>query len=944
MAQKYHASEKKVQKMSRDGLRQENLVSQETERISRREQDALASTEERAIPKELHYGHSEAETQEPGVRGHPKQRANLQTPEVQSGTATGSETRAESYRLDQKPSYEKASDFRTESPQHRVMQGSRYGIPQVHSYPGQETPYQPESQPQQNEEVHQEQSQPYEVYTQRATPCEAEAPVHQIHSTSNSAVQSHRSNPAMLVSESLFRGGQSERLAANELAGSKPESKEHRGGQPSPRKVDAESTPLDGVLEQLEEESNHPDAKKRLMMGASGAGRARGLQQNHTLLYAMMTEIPKNRKAEYDQLLQQFTDGKISRHELDGRMSVLLEEIHTEKAAARNKLVQKVFQKTQKEEGHRFAQSLSEKSTAKDNIREKPLTASDTGSQTKTDNRKSDSKKAKAEKEKSRKGRLSFEDEESGMTSGKGVRIGKKVGGAALVAASTAVHRKVQESGEDNSAVEAAGKTEQSAELATRYAKHRQSTKKRATSSRQKLTEADVDMEGASGRLHFSSESEDTAAAKAKKQKKKKQQAEQRAARKQWQKRQYQKQYQMRFRRQRSAASETAKRRFVEATQRIGDKVKAVAQSFIKQNKHLIIMGIGFVLIVVLLITSISSCGALFSGGGGGVVGTTYMSSDTEIHAVEDAYCEMEEALNNQINRIESTYSGYDEYEYQVDEIGHNPYELISYLNVKYQAFKSADVASELERIFSEQYVLTLTPRTEIRTRIESSSYTDPETGETETDEYEVEYEVEILRVTLQNNGLDRYVRTVLGTDEQELYTLQNTVYGNREYLFDTATIPTIGGGSGTGHGGAGSYTDYDVPPEALSDARFSRMITEAEKYLGYPYVWGGSSPSTSFDCSGFISWVVNHSGNGWSVGRQTAEGLRNSCTRVSPSAAKPGDLIFFQGTYNTSGASHVGLYVGNGMMIHCGSPISYASIETSYWKQHFMQFGRLPN
>ena len=193
-----------------------------------------------------------------------------------------------------------------------------------------------------------------------------------------------------------------------------------------------------------------------------------------------------------------------------------------------------------------------------------------------------------------------------------------------------------------------------------------------------------------------------------------------------------------------------------------------------------------------------------------------------------------------------------------------------------------------------------------------------------------------ILNVTLTNYGLGNVIASSRLTAEQwERYKVLLETLGNRSYLFgeDVSSAP----------GGGGEYTDYDIPGEALTDTAFANMVREAEKYLGYPYVWGGSSPSTSFDCSGFVSWVINNCGNGWSVGRQTANGLKNLCDIIPPSEAKPGDLIFFQGTYNTSGASHVGIYVGNGMMIHCGDPISYASIETNYWQQHFYCFGRIP-
>jgi cell wall-associated NlpC family hydrolase len=222
----------------------------------------------------------------------------------------------------------------------------------------------------------------------------------------------------------------------------------------------------------------------------------------------------------------------------------------------------------------------------------------------------------------------------------------------------------------------------------------------------------------------------------------------------------------------------------------------------------------------------------------------------------------------------------------------------------------------------------------EIRTRTVTHTSTDPETGETTTEEEEEEYEWHILNIKVTNQGLDMIAGNELNESQLSLYRIYQSSLGNRSDLFGdriTAGNPASGGMS------------YDIPSEALSDAKFAAMITEAEKYLGYPYVWGGSSPSTSFDCSGFVSWVINNCGNGWNYGRQTANGLRSICTYVSPSEAKPGDLIFFEKTYNTTGASHVGIYVGNGMMIHCGNPIQYTSIETSYWQQHFLCFGRLP-
>ena len=324
------------------------------------------------------------------------------------------------------------------------------------------------------------------------------------------------------------------------------------------------------------------------------------------------------------------------------------------------------------------------------------------------------------------------------------------------------------------------------------------------------------------------------------------------------------------------------------------------------------------------------------------ILGTSFTAEDEDIIGADNDYKALEAALRNQINNIERTHSGYDEYRYDLDEINHNPYELAAYLTVKFEDYTREEVQSTLRWLFDQQYELILTEEVEIRTRTETrtgtSTSTDPETGETTTEEYEyeveVEYEYYILNVKLVNKGLNRVIGSSgLTEDEMERYRILLQTSGNRPDIFGD-DIYTV----------TGEYTDYDIPGEALTDTRFANMIREAEKYLGYPYVWGGSSPSTSFDCSGFVSWVINNCGNGWSVGRLTANGLMGVCDIIPRSSAKPGDLIFFQGTYDTSGASHVGIYVGNGMMIHCGNPISYASIETSYWQQHFYCFGRIRN
>jgi cell wall-associated NlpC family hydrolase len=457
--------------------------------------------------------------------------------------------------------------------------------------------------------------------------------------------------------------------------------------------------------------------------------------------------------------------------------------------------------------------------------------------------------------------------------------------------------------------------------------------------------------------------------------------------------------------------------------------IKSAVKEQIFRKKSLLVSGGILLLVFLFLMVGLSSCSAMLQGTSTPIISTTYASTDEQIYAVENAYAALESALNAQINQMKSTHPGYDDYDYQVDEISHNPYYLISYFTAKYGEFTYQQVKDEVEEIFRAQYSLsvdsiqeTVTETKTVRVgeslgqvvtsgycscsiccgiwagsptasgaypsgnhtiAVDASNpfvpmgtkivmngveYTVEDTGNfaqygVQFDVYyddhsaasahghqtweayiadsngsqEIEVttteEVNRLNVTLTNKGLDAVLRSRMTENERKRYDLYNLTYGNRDYLFDVNTLPSYGS---TGSG-------YEIPPEALSDQKFAKMITEAEKYLGYPYVWGGSSPSTSFDCSGYVSWVINNCGNGWSYGRLTADGLLGICTVVSPSEAKPGDLIFFQGTYDTPGASHVGIYVGDGMMIHCGNPIQYTSINTSYWQEHFYHFGRLP-
>lgn len=366
------------------------------------------------------------------------------------------------------------------------------------------------------------------------------------------------------------------------------------------------------------------------------------------------------------------------------------------------------------------------------------------------------------------------------------------------------------------------------------------------------------------------------------------------------------------------------------------------AFQFVQSHSHIII-GIAAVGLLVLVIAgSVSSCSVLINGGGNVVLGTSYTAEDEDLKGVETDYTKLEDKLRKQIDRIETDHPGYDEYRYNLAEIGHNPYELASLLTVEFENYTRSQVQARLQSIFEAQYELKLEEKVEIRTRKETRvGYRyNPITGTGHTYTYQVtvQYEYKILNVTLLNRGVDYVARNSGLTDDQlQRYEVTLECRGNRDDLFAGIAFATPDGA-----GSSGEYQDYDIPGEALTDEKFRKMITEAEKYLGYPYVWGGSSPSTSFDCSGFVSWVINHCGNGWNVGRQTANGLMGKCDIIQKSEAKPGDLIFFQKTYNTSGASHVGIYVGNGMMIHCGSPISYASIETNYWRQHYYCMGRI--
>lgn len=365
------------------------------------------------------------------------------------------------------------------------------------------------------------------------------------------------------------------------------------------------------------------------------------------------------------------------------------------------------------------------------------------------------------------------------------------------------------------------------------------------------------------------------------------------------------------------------------AAERAAEDTKK-ASEWIAEHKKGFLIALAILLVAVFLLNIASSCSVLVEGGVTALGVSTYPSEDSDMLAAEAQYCAMEAALQSKLDNYEATHD-YDEYHFDLGEIGHDPYVLISALTaLKGGAWTLDEVQSELQMLFDKQYILTETVETEIRYRPETRH---DEDGDPYT--VQVPYEYTICTVTLENFDLSHVPVYVMSEDQLALYASYMATLGNRPDLFGDSDYVNRYYGSGSG----GSY---DIPPEALEDEAFAGIIKEAEKYLGFPYVWGGSSPATSFDCSGFVSYVYNNCGIGWSFGRLSAEGIRQICSYVSPANARPGDLIFFEKTYNTTGASHIGIYVGNNTMLHCGDPIQYTSISSDYWQSHFLQFGRL--
>ena len=364
------------------------------------------------------------------------------------------------------------------------------------------------------------------------------------------------------------------------------------------------------------------------------------------------------------------------------------------------------------------------------------------------------------------------------------------------------------------------------------------------------------------------------------------------------------------------------------AAKKAAEKSRQTASFAARHWKGALLVG-GVGLMLLLVMGGLQSCTAMFGSTGTGLAATSYLSEDSDMLGAEAAYAALEADLQHELDNYESLHPGYDEYRFDLDEIKHDPYVLTSILSALHNGvFTLEEVQGDLAMLFEKQYILTQTIETETRYRTETR--TDSE-GNTYT--VEVPYTYYICNVKLENFDLSHLPIYILTEEQMGFYAAYMQTLGNRPDLFPNGSYP---------HASTPKEpTYYEIPPEALKDEAFAAMIAEAEKYVGYPYVWGGSSPSTSFDCSGFISWVINHSG--WNVGRQTAQGLYNICTPVSPEQAKPGDLVFFVGTYDTVGMSHVGLYVGNSVMLHCGDPISYTNLNSSYWQQHFYCYGRLP-
>ena len=477
------------------------------------------------------------------------------------------------------------------------------------------------------------------------------------------------------------------------------------------------------------------------------------------------------------------------------------------------------------------------------------------------------------------------------------------------------VHREVAQSEDDNVGVEAAHKVEQTVESGGRLVQsahraHQLKPYRAAIRAEKKLERANLDA------LQKKAEIDSPTSNPVSK----------------WQQKQaIKKQYAAAKHNQAAQTTAKAAENTAKAAKKAAEKAEK-AGKYVWEHRRGFAIAAAILLMLAFLLNGLSSCSVIMDGVGSGIAASTYPSQDADMLGAEAQYCAMEAELQRYLDTYESTHD-YDEYHFDLDTIEHDPYVLISIITALHQGEWTLDeVQGTLQMLFERQYILTEDVVVETRYRTETDIWTDAD-GNTHTDTYQVPYDYYICTVTLENFNLSHVPVYIMSEEQLGMYATYMATLGNRPDLFP-----------GSGYIGKyveGSYTDYDIPPEALDDEVFATIIKEAEKYLGYPYVWGGSSPSTSFDCSGFVSWVINHSG--WDVGRLGAQGLCNICTPVSSANVKPGDLVFFTGTYDTPGVSHVGIYVGNNMMIHCGDPISYANLNSSYWQSHFYRYGRLP-
>lgn len=477
------------------------------------------------------------------------------------------------------------------------------------------------------------------------------------------------------------------------------------------------------------------------------------------------------------------------------------------------------------------------------------------------------------------------------------------------------VHREVRQSEDDNVGVEAAHKVEQAVESGGRLVQsahraHQLKPYRAAIRAERKLERANIDA------LQKKAEIDSPTSNPVSK----------------WQQKQaIKKQYAAAKHNQAAQTTAKAAENTAKAAKKAAEKAEK-AGKYVWEHRRGFAIAAAILLMLAFLLNGLSSCSVIMDGVGSGIAASTYPSQDADMLGAEAQYCEMEAELQRYLDTYESTHD-YDEYHFDLDTIEHDPYVLISMITALHQGeWTLEEVQGTLQMLFDRQYILTEDVVVETRYRTETDTWTDAD-GNTHTDTYQVPYDYYICTVTLENFNLSHVPVYIMSEEQLGMYATYMATLGNRPDLFP-----------GSGYIGKyveGSYTDYDIPPEALDDEVFAAIIKEAEKYLGYPYVWGGSSPSTSFDCSGFVSWVINHSG--WDVGRLGAQGLCNICTPVSSANVKPGDLVFFTGTYDTPGVSHVGIYVGNNMMIHCGDPISYANLNSSYWQSHFYRYGRLP-